>query len=189
MSGLESIIAGFFVIGLAELGDKTQLAVLALSTRYQARGVFVGVMLAFLLTDGLAVAVGGLATQVVSPGTLKEVSGVLFIVIGGYLLLPRKEGRERHMTKRRGGFLPALSTSFLVVAAMEMGDKTQIAAALLATQYHPLWVLVGALAALALISLGAMCLGKTLVKRVPEKTINRLAAALFILLGATALLY
>ena len=49
----------FLTIGLAEFGDKTQLAILGLSTKTKKHlSLILGVVLAFILTDGLAVILG-----------------------------------------------------------------------------------------------------------------------------------
>jgi putative Ca2+/H+ antiporter (TMEM165/GDT1 family) len=55
----QDIFIPFLLVGLAELGDKTQLAVLILSTKTRKyASLLAGVMLAFILTDGLAILFG-----------------------------------------------------------------------------------------------------------------------------------
>jgi Ca2+/H+ antiporter, TMEM165/GDT1 family len=54
-----SISSAFFMILLAELGDKTQLTVISLSCSYPKLHVFIGSMLGFLVVDGIARAESG----------------------------------------------------------------------------------------------------------------------------------
>ncbi len=53
---LQEVLASFLVVGLAELGDKTQISVFLLASQTKRYvELFVGVMLAFLVVDGVAV--------------------------------------------------------------------------------------------------------------------------------------
>jgi putative Ca2+/H+ antiporter (TMEM165/GDT1 family) len=55
---LTPLISTFALIALAELGDKTQLTIIALSAKYDRTKVFSGVVLAFVLVTGLGVLLG-----------------------------------------------------------------------------------------------------------------------------------
>jgi len=48
---LTLLVASFVLVAVAELGDKTQIAVITLSSRFKAFSVFSGAMLAFLLNQ------------------------------------------------------------------------------------------------------------------------------------------
>ena len=75
----------FAAIFLAELGDKTQLAVLALSTDSAGRGrwvVFVASALALTATSAIAVLGGDIVARYVSPVWLKRIAGAVFVVMG-----------------------------------------------------------------------------------------------------------
>jgi len=53
---IEDILVPLIVTGLAEFGDKTQLSILLLSLRTKKHlYLLLGVMLAFLIVDGVAV--------------------------------------------------------------------------------------------------------------------------------------
>jgi len=56
---LVPLVSAFALVALAELGDKTQLTVILLSSRHSAFSVFSGAMLAFFVVDGVGVLVGG----------------------------------------------------------------------------------------------------------------------------------
>jgi len=80
----------FWLVFLAELGDKTQLAVLALASRSESPwGVFLGAGSALLLSALLAVGLGyALARLVPESATriIHYVAGGLFIVVGAWTI-------------------------------------------------------------------------------------------------------
>ncbi|MEW6432215.1 MAG: TMEM165/GDT1 family protein [Myxococcota bacterium] len=77
----------FATVFVAELGDKTQLATLSFSTAGTSRlSVFVGAALALVTTTAIAVVAGEAMTRFISPRTLQRLAGVLFLVIGGWVL-------------------------------------------------------------------------------------------------------
>ena len=61
-------LGAFSLIVVAELGDKSQLVILALMARFRdARGVFLGAVGAFVLLNLLAVTVGAASTCTAGP--------------------------------------------------------------------------------------------------------------------------
>lgn len=73
----------FLALFLAELGDKTQLAVLAFAAETGSRwSVFFAASLALVASTGLAVLVGDGLSRVVRPGVLQLAAGLLFVAIG-----------------------------------------------------------------------------------------------------------
>ncbi|HVF47655.1 MAG TPA: TMEM165/GDT1 family protein [Pyrinomonadaceae bacterium] len=78
----------FLVLFLAELGDKTQLAVITMSSSTESKiAVFLGASLALVLVSLLGVLVGGVLTQFVPVEWLQRIVAVAFIVIGVLMLL------------------------------------------------------------------------------------------------------
>ena len=88
------IVATFVGVFVAELGDKTQLATLALSggaTGARARWwIFLGASLALVATSAMGVIAGAALGKVMSPATLRRIGGVLFLVMGGWMLLGKE---------------------------------------------------------------------------------------------------
>jgi putative Ca2+/H+ antiporter (TMEM165/GDT1 family) len=77
----------FWMIFLAELGDKTQLATLTFAAESKSRlSVFFGSAGALALTSLLAVALGSVISRVVPESAMRIGAGVLFIVLGGWML-------------------------------------------------------------------------------------------------------
>ncbi len=87
------VTSTFFTIFLAELGDKTQLATMALgSTSGRPLMVFLGSTMALLLASLLGVLVGESLASVAPPAWLQLAAGVGFLVQGVRLLLETRGG-------------------------------------------------------------------------------------------------
>ena len=71
----------FALIAIAEFGDKTQLAVVALSAQSQPLSVWVGASLALATTSLMAVWAGRTILQRISISLLHRLSGILFIIL------------------------------------------------------------------------------------------------------------
>lgn len=87
---IATVAAAFGLIFLAELGDKTQLAVLAMAADRKPLSVFLGAGLALLVSTSIAVALGALAKGFLPGGALRWVryaAGALFIGFGVWTIL------------------------------------------------------------------------------------------------------
>jgi putative Ca2+/H+ antiporter (TMEM165/GDT1 family) len=78
----------FFTILLAELGDKTQIAVLSygLDKKVSNWGVFLAASLALTVSSGIAILTADLAERYLSQIPLKLVSGIMFLILGAWTL-------------------------------------------------------------------------------------------------------
>jgi putative Ca2+/H+ antiporter (TMEM165/GDT1 family) len=182
---LDEIIIPLLAVGLAEMGDKTQLSILLLSSRTREYfRLLLGVMLAFLLADGFAILVGSWVTNVVPVHLVKLASGLVFILFGILTLLgDRDEEAESNLSAKR-----AFVSGFSMIFLSEWGDKTQIASALFATEYNPQMVFIGVMIALLILSIMAIFLGKYLSSRIDRRVITRIGGVLFLLIGLSFLL-
>lgn len=80
----------FIAIFVAEMGDKTQLAAMALSSEAKSvLPVLLGAIAALVLASVLGVFAGKLLGSYLRPEVLKYASGILFIAIGLWTLLRR----------------------------------------------------------------------------------------------------
>lgn len=78
-------------------------------------------------------------------------------------------------------------TAFIMVLITEMGDKTQLALILYTSQNKQMWaVLTGAASGLIFASLLAIFVGANLTKIIPAEYIQKVAGAIFILMGLLA---
>lgn len=81
-------VSAFGLIFLAELGDKTQLAAIAMTARSQSPlAVFLGAMAGFGLLTLIGVAFGGLIMRFVPEAYVRFAAGGLFILFGILIIL------------------------------------------------------------------------------------------------------
>lgn len=77
----------FLTLFLAELGDKTQLAVITMSAKAESKlAVFAGASVALVLVTLLGVVIGGVLTQFIPVEWLQRLVAVAFIAIGVLML-------------------------------------------------------------------------------------------------------
>jgi Ca2+/H+ antiporter, TMEM165/GDT1 family len=77
----------FLTLFLAELGDKTQLAIITMTAKGESKwAIFFGASLALVVVSLLAVLFGGLLSQYVPTEWLQRIVAVAFIVIGILML-------------------------------------------------------------------------------------------------------
>lgn len=80
-------IGAFLTIFLAELGDKTQLAVITMSSGAGSKwSVFWGACLALITITFIGVLVGDLVSRYIPTGWLHKIVAVAFILIGILML-------------------------------------------------------------------------------------------------------
>lgn len=89
---LTLLISTFLTVFLAELGDKTQLATVALSgTSDRPLAVFLGSASALVLASLLGALAGGSVASVVPTELLQLIASVGFLIIGTRLLWQSRE--------------------------------------------------------------------------------------------------
>lgn len=80
----------FLTLFLAELGDKTQLAVITMTAKTDSKlsvlSIFLGASLALVAVTALGVLFGGILTQYVPTEWLQRIVAVAFIAIGVLML-------------------------------------------------------------------------------------------------------
>ena len=77
----------FLTLFLAELGDKTQLAVITMTAKGESKwSIFLGASLALIAVTLLGVLVGGVLSQYVPTEWLQRIVAVAFIAIGVLML-------------------------------------------------------------------------------------------------------
>lgn len=83
----------FITVFISELGDKSQLATIALSGKTKSlRAVFLGTAAALLLASLLGVLLGGGAAQLLPVQWIKPIAAIGFALMGVRLLWPQSEG-------------------------------------------------------------------------------------------------
>ena len=181
-----ALASSFSLIGLAEMGDKSQLVCIVLALRYRAMPVLMGAIAAFALLNLAAVLIGAAVANWLPEHVITIAVGILFLLFGAHAFNSVVE-EESDVIDDKGGHSIFFST-FVLITLAEFGDKTQIAVAGLASTADIVAVWLGATLALAVTSGIGVLAGRTILQRVPIILLHRLSGSLFILFGIAALL-
>ncbi len=81
--GLKVLLSTFALLFVAELGDKTQLAVISMTAKHKMPlYIFIGAALALAAVTALGVLGGELLTRVIPEAVLRKIAAVLFVGMG-----------------------------------------------------------------------------------------------------------
>jgi len=173
-------------MALAELGDKTQITILLLSTQIQKPiRLLLGIFTAFLVAEGVAVMFGSMMKHILPVYILRIVGSLIFMILGASILIGWRSGERINIERVfKNSFTAGFSATFLA----ELCDKTQISAGVLATRFNYLEVFAAAMIALITVSVLTIVLGRMILEKVGGKTMLRISGAGFLLVGILFLL-
>jgi putative Ca2+/H+ antiporter (TMEM165/GDT1 family) len=196
MMDWNAFLSAFGLVFVAELGDKTQLAVIAQVCKYRRPwSVFAGGSLALTVVTALGAVGGQVLREFVPAPVIRGVAAIAFVAMGVII------GLET-LRSRRGTFEEACAcveatgmreptwdwkafgaTCALLLVA-ELGDKTQLAVLGLAGQTAAFWM-VFAGAALALVAVTGLSVmgGRRLCEWLPQELLLRISAVAFGVMG------
>jgi Ca2+/H+ antiporter, TMEM165/GDT1 family len=183
---MEAFLISLTTVGVAEIGDRTQLLALMLAARFRKPwAILAGVLCSALLNNALAGLVGVRVARYLTPRLLDGIVGVSLI---GMALWALKSDVAPEPSKKSGRQHGAFLTTLITFSIAEMADKTQIATLTLAAAYANLWAVVaGTTAGLVLANVPAVFIGHAAAQRLPLKAIHYVSSALFLVLGAVFL--
>lgn len=116
-----AIISSFV---LAELGDKTMLATVALASDRDPIGVWVGATLGMVLADGVAILVGAMLHRRLPEGFLHSVASLLFLLFGLWMLFDAALGWRAVALAATGGVAAvALTVSAVRLVRRRRGSQ------------------------------------------------------------------
>jgi putative Ca2+/H+ antiporter (TMEM165/GDT1 family) len=183
---LEAFLVSTMVVGLAEIGDKTQILSLMLAARFQrSLPILAGILLATVANHAAAGLTGAAFGTVLAGAPLRWLLGLSFLSFAAWALFPDRLGAGEGTFGRRGAFLATLCAFFVA----ELGDKTQLATVGLAARFGQLYDVVGGTTlGMMLANVPAVLIGGRLADRLPLKAIRLTAAFVFAVLGILTLL-
>ena len=183
---LEALLVSTLVVAIGELGDKTQLLTLVLAARFRKPWPIVaGILVATLANHTLAAWVGHWVRDAVPPDVLRWALALSFFAVAAWALAPDTfDEADAPPATDRNVFLVTVIAFFLA----EIGDKTQIATAMLAAKFDSLVAVVaGTTLGMLVVDAPTAFLGDAAAKRIPLRAVRVVAAALFAGLGAWVL--
>jgi putative Ca2+/H+ antiporter (TMEM165/GDT1 family) len=178
---MEIFFTSTLLVAVAEIGDKTMLLAILLTTRFkQPIPVIAGIFTATIANHALAAWAGSALASIFMSDTFGYVVAIGFILMAAWTLVPDKVDDDIKVVSQGGAFI-ATTIAFFVV---EMGDKTQFATIALGAQYHAVWaVAAGTTLGMMITNVPAVYLGERLVAKISLRTVHMIAASMFLLLG------
>jgi putative Ca2+/H+ antiporter (TMEM165/GDT1 family) len=174
------LLLSIATVGMAEMGDRTQLLSLVLAAQYRRPWpILAGVLVATLANHAVAGLVGVWFGEFLQPMLLDAAVGAGMLAMALWTLKPDAPGGATTVG-RRSAFLATLIAFFIA----ETGDKTQLATVALAAGYANLGAVVaGTTIGMLATNAPAVFLGKAFADRLPLRAIHVGAAGLFGVLG------
>lgn len=175
----------FFTEFIAEMGDKTQLMLIALTSKYKLRDIIFGTAAAILVLNGLAVLAGGLVSEFIPDWLIKTIAALAFLYFAASTIAgEEEEGSGKSKIK----FAPlAVFCTFFIA---ELGDKTQLTAITFGANEGmsaALVVWIGCSLGLFAADILGMLVGYLLKSKTPDGLLNTLAFAIFSIFGVFTL--
>ncbi|MCD8343707.1 MAG: TMEM165/GDT1 family protein [Oscillospiraceae bacterium] len=170
---------------IAEMGDKTQLLMIAMTSRYKLRDIIIGSVASILALNALAVALGALISEIIPTWLIKLIAGAAFFYFSWSTLRGGDdEEKERSGVGAAHPILSVFGTFFLA----ELGDKTQLTAITFAASggaQNAVTVWLACSIGLFAADLIGMLLGYLLKKNTSGNFLNTVAFIIFAVFGFT----
>jgi putative Ca2+/H+ antiporter (TMEM165/GDT1 family) len=188
---LNSFLLATSIVGLAEIGDKTQLLSLLLAAKYKTHhwAIVAGIFVATVFNHAIAAWLGSALAQWVNPELMRWIIAGGFIALGLWLLIPDKlDDDEKAPIAHSSWKVFTITTSLFFIA--EMGDKTQVATVALGARYDDLMaVVLGTTVGMMLANAPAVWLGQKFTNALPVKWVHAIAAIIFIIIGLATIFF
>lgn len=173
----------FFSEFIAEMGDKTQLMLIALTSKYKLRDIILGTAAAILVLNGLAVLAGGLVSEFIPEWLIKIIAALAFLYFAASTIASDDE-EEEDGGKSKIKFAPlAVFCTFFIA---ELGDKTQLTAITFGANEgmsSAVIVWIGCSLGLFAADILGMLVGYLLKSKTPDGLLNTVAVAIFSIFG------
>lgn len=178
----------FFTEFIAEMGDKTQLMLIALTSKYKLRDIILGTATAILVLNGLAVLAGGLVSEFIPDWLSKTIAALAFLYFATSTVTGDDDDEEEEGGKSKIKFAP-LAVFFTFFVA-ELGDKTQLTAITFGANEGmsvAFIVWIGCSLGLFAADILGMLVGYLLKSKTPDGLLNTLAFVIFSVFGVYTL--
>lgn len=177
-------------IFVAEMGDKTQLLLVAMAGKYKIPHILTGTWLATILLNLMAVGLGAALGSYLDMRIIKTVAGLAFFWFAYAALKGSDEEEDQKEMRHDLGPVFAIFGSFFIG---ELGDKTQLSAITLAANYtehsllNAVYVFLGCTLGLILADLIGLIAGVVLKSKLPAGILNMLSFLIFAIFGVLSI--
>lgn len=169
---------------IAEMGDKTQLMLVAMTSRFKLKDILLGTGVAVLVLNGLAVRI---ISTVVPTWLIRLIAGAAFLFFA-VTTLKGDDDEEENVKDRKIRFAPL--SVFCTFFVAELGDKTQLTAITFgANEGLSSAVVVWLACSLGLFAADVigLLIGYLLKSKAPEGILNTVAFVIFSIFGILTL--
>ena len=182
---MNTLLVCIATVALGELGDKTQLLALLLAVRYRRPlPIIAGILAATVANHLLAALLGAWVRGHIPAQYLEYGIGASFLAVALWTLHPDSLDDDGASQESRFGLFGLTLVSFFLA---EVGDKTQIATALLAARFgQPLLVVSGTTLGMLLVDIPSVLFAQRLAGSIRLSGMRLAAALVFGALGAAA---
>jgi Ca2+/H+ antiporter, TMEM165/GDT1 family len=181
-----ALLLSFAVIFVAELGDKSQLMAMTFALRHRWWVVLGGITFATTAVHLISVAVGHYLGASLPTHLLGILAGVAFILFGLWTLRGDRL-TDDEATRAQRSTAPAFFAVTSAFLLAELGDKTMLATITLAADNDWVGVWIGSTLGMVAADALAILVGAIAGKHLPERLIQIVAAALFLVFGISML--
>lgn len=172
---------------IAEMGDKTQLMLIALTSKYKLKEIILGTAVAILVLNGLAVLAGGLVSEFIPDWVIKIVAALAFLYFAASTIAGDEDEEEGNA---KSGIQFAPLAVFCTFFVAELGDKTQLTAITFgANEGMSAALIVWLACSLGLFAADilGMMVGYLLKSKTPDGLLKSLAFVIFSIFGVYTL--
>ncbi|MCR5731452.1 MAG: TMEM165/GDT1 family protein [Sphaerochaetaceae bacterium] len=172
----------FLAVFIAEMGDKTQLMLVALTNKYKIRDIVIGTFFAILVLNLIAVLAGSLVGEMIPTYLIKLIASIAFLYFAVASLKNDDEEEEHKNSNISFAPLAVFSTFFIA----EIGDKTQLTAITFGANEGldgALFVFLGASLGLFAADIIGLMVGYLMKSRLPEGFLKILSFIIFTIFG------
>jgi putative Ca2+/H+ antiporter (TMEM165/GDT1 family) len=192
-----TLLSTLGLVFVAELGDKTQLAVVTQTCKHRKPwAVFLGASTALIVVTAIGAIGGQILGQFIPERVLRIAAALAFVVMGGFIIREAvkagtnpaenvcDDAGKSDCTPVSSWDWKTFGTTFGLLFVAELGDKTQLAVLSLAGKSENVWpVFIGGALALTLVAALGVVGGQGLCRLIPERLLLWISAVAFVVMG------
>ncbi|MCS7298950.1 MAG: TMEM165/GDT1 family protein [Spirochaetia bacterium] len=179
------ILTSFLLITIVEISDKTMFLTLGMTPKFRKISLVVGVLLSSIIIMLIPTLVGEWLNRVVPRGSLVLTSGLVFLVVGLFVVFEKQKKTEKEYVKR----IPEFLKVFLILFTSEMFDRSQLTAlSITINSREPLMVWIGGTLGLLVPNLAVIFFTDKLANLIGNNLLKYVTGGILITVGILTIL-